>query len=175
MIIPEPRPSVRSVLGPTFVVLLAGLLGFALFGTLPIVEGIGVALVGLGAAAGVRMSRSPGVRAWAPVGPLLALGILAVAASPAAIPALYGGATALAFLLWVSDDPNRLPGGPQRAAGRLLLPAIGLAIAWSSSFLLPRGVGSIGIAAALLAAVIVLVALLLRAPEFIARDASASS
>ena len=115
------------------------------------------------------------MRPYAPVGPLASLAILAVAAAPTAIPAVYGGATALAFLLWLSEDPDRLAGGPGRALGRLLVPGIGLVLAWTSSFLLPGGAATVGIAAALLGGVLVLIAWLLRAPQILDRDAAASS
>jgi hypothetical protein len=169
------RAELLRALGPTFLLLLAGLVGFAFLGTLPLLEGIAVALVGLVAGAACRLSPGSIARGVAPIGPLAALGLLALAASPTAVPALYGGATALALLLWLAEDPDRLPGGPGRAVGRLLIPAAGLAIAWTSSFLLPGGVAGIGIAAALLGGVLVLVALLLRAPDLVDRAASASS
>ncbi|HLM91058.1 MAG TPA: hypothetical protein VK424_03270 [Thermoplasmata archaeon] len=172
---PEVGSRFGRAVGPTFALLAAGLLGFALLGTLPLFEGLLVAVAGLGFAAALRQSGWRGLHAYAPVGPLVSLGILAVASTPSAIPALYGGATALAFLLWLSEDPDRLAGGPGRAIGRLLLPGIGLALAWTSSFLLPGGDATVGIAAALLGGVLVLVALFLRAPEILERDATATS
>jgi len=175
MIAPEIGSRPGRAVGPTFALLAAGLVGFALLGTLPLVGGILVALGGVAAAAGLRMSGWRGAHAYAPIAPLVSLGILAVAAAPTAIPALYGGAAALAYLLWLSEDPDRLAGGPGRAAGRLLVPGIGLALAWTSSFLLPGGVATVGIAAAFLGGVLVLVALLLRAPVLLERDVTSSS
>jgi hypothetical protein len=56
-----------------------------------------------------------------------------------------------------------------------VVPATVLALAWVSSLLLPSGVGSLGIAAALLVACVVGVGLLLGAPRVFDRDPSATS
>ena len=168
-------PVPGRAVGPTFGLLVAALAGFALLGTLPLLEGLAVAGAGPLVAAVLRSGRFRSAHGYAPIAPLVSLGLLSLAASPTPVPALVGGATALTFLWWLSDDPDRLPGGPRRAAGRLLVPALGLAIGWTSSFLLPSGVGSLGVAAALLGVVLVLVAFLLRAPELVDREATASS
>jgi hypothetical protein len=162
-------------LGWTTLLFAPALAGFATFGTLPLLEGLAVALVAVGLAVAARLVRSSRLRSLAPVPPLLALAVLAVVAVPTPLAALYGGLTALALLLWLADDPDRLPGGPSRAVGRLVVPVVGFALAWTSSFLLPGSVAPVGAGIALLVAVVVLAALLLRRPELFDRDAAATS
>jgi hypothetical protein len=165
----------RRVLGAPLVLLGVVLGGFAVVGTLPLVEGlvVGLGSVALGAAA--RLSPAAWAHPLAPLAPLVGLVVLAAAAIPTGVTALYGGIAALALLLWLADDPDRIPGGAGRAVPRLLAPTVGLAIAWSSAFLLPGGVAPLGAGVALLVAVVVLAAMLLRSPRTFDRDAAASS
>jgi hypothetical protein len=171
----DPRPALSRVVGAPLGLLALALVGLAFLGTLPLAIGVAVGLAGPFLGAGLRFARAPGLRTTAPIPPLASLGLLAATAVPAAVPALVGGASALVLLLWLADEPDRLPGGPRRAVERLLVPALGLAIAWSSSFLLPGGIAPLGVGVVLLVAVLVLVAVLLRAPGVLSAEATASS
>jgi len=171
---PGPSPASRALGAP--LLLLAGVfVGFATLGTLPLVEGISVAAAAAGLGGILRAVPLRWLRPTAPVPPLVGLSVLAVSATATGVTALYGGVAALALLLWVADDPDRLPGGAGRALPRLLVPTVGLAIAWTSAFLLPGNVAPLGVGVALLVALVVLAALLLRSPESFDRDAAASS
>lgn len=162
-------------LGWPFLLLAVVLAGFGSLGTLPLVPALVVALVAAGLGALLRLVPRRWLHPLAPFPPLVGLAVLAVYAVPTGVTALYGGIAALVLLLWVADDPDRLPGGSTRAMNRLLIPTVGLGIAWASAFLLPGGVAPLGAGVALLVVVVVLAALLLRSPEVFDRDAAASS
>jgi hypothetical protein len=171
----RPPLSVRRVLGAPWLLLATVLVGFALLGSLAITASVAVAVVAVALGAAARLARPMWVHALAPVPPLAGLAVLAIVAVPTGVTALYGGLAVLAFLLWVADDPDRLPGGASRGLARLLVPALGLGIAWASAFLLPGGVAPLGAGVALLVIVVVAAALLLRSPGVFDRDAAATS
>jgi hypothetical protein len=162
-------------LGWPLLLLAVVLAGFGTLGTLPLVTALTVALAAVTLGALPRLLPRRSLRPLAPVAPLVGLAVLADYAVPTGVTALYGGVAALVLLIWLADDPERLPGGSARALNRLLIPTVGLGIAWASAFLLPGGVAPLGAGVALLVVVVVLAALLLRSPEVFDRDAAASS
>lgn len=171
----SPPAHLGGVVGGPWLLLTGVMVGFAALGTLPPAEAVAVAVVAAGLGTAARHVRSREVHPWAPIPPLVGIGVLAVFAVPSGLTALYGGVASLALLLWLADDPDRLPGGVARALVRLLVPAVGLGIAWTSAFLLPGDIVPLGAGVALLVAVVILAALLLRSPQGLERDAAASS
>jgi hypothetical protein len=169
------RNFLRRAFGPGYFVLLAAGLGLAFLGALPWVAG--------GLLAGGGATLASGWRAGAPrpwrfaglVPALGALGILSAYSSVSAISGLAAGLAGLALLLWCAEEPDRAAGALSRGAAMLAVPAAGFGIAWTSSFLLPQGLGTVGVAAALLAASATAVVLLLRTPGTFDRDAAATS
>ncbi|MCI4364941.1 MAG: hypothetical protein L3K10_02610 [Thermoplasmata archaeon] len=161
--------------GPAYGVLVGAGVVFAL--VVGLSGGSGIALIVGGATLGSvvrgvspRLGRSLGL-----VPPLLALGILA-AYCPVGIPGeLAAGLVGLALLLWCGEDPARYPGALGRAVGALAVPAAGFGIAWASSLLLPSGLGSVGVAAALLVLSAAAMILVLRVPAAFDRDSAATS
>lgn len=173
---PSPRgPPVSRVVGWPLLLLAVVLAGFGTLGSLPLAEALGVALGSVTLGAVLRLVPRRSLHPLASVPPLLGLTVLASYATATGVTALYGGVAALVLLLWFADDPDRLPGGAARALNRLLIPTVGLGIAWASAFLLPGNVAPLGVGVALLVVVAVLAALLLRSPEVFDRDAAASS
>ncbi len=173
---PGASPARRSRVVRWPLLLLAVVLaGFGTLGTLPLAESVAVALSSVALGAAFRLLPRRWLPPAAPLPPLVGLAVLAGYATATGVTALAGGVAALVLLLWVADDPDRLPGGAERALNRLLIPTIGLGIAWASAFLLPGNVAPLGVGVALLVVVVVLVALLLRRPEVFDRDAAATS
>lgn len=156
--------------------LFAGTAGlFATTSGLPLIEGLAVALAGVGGSAVLR-PRLDGARSpYAVVPALGALAVLAAAAPNSPLAELFGGVAALTLLAWLADDPRRSPGGVVRAAPSLLLVALTLGIAWMSALFLPTGSARVGFGAALLVLVTILVAILLGRPELIDREPPATA
>jgi hypothetical protein len=162
---PSPRLNVAAGFGPGLGVLLAASVGFSLLVAIPLALGLVLAVVGPVVGALVRMAVPRRFRASGLVPPLAVLGTFASLSPVGVLPELAAGVTGLALLLWYAEDPDRYPGAILRGLGGLVAPAAVLAIALASSLLLPAGVGSLGIAAGLLAATIAAIALLLGAPH----------
>ncbi len=73
------------------------------------------------------------------------------------------------------DDPDRPPGGLARGASTVAIPALAVGIAWSGTILLPTGTLAFGVAAALLALVLAIVAFLAGRPDVFDREEAATS
>lgn len=157
-------------------VLLAVAGGF--LGYLTVLHGflaLGVVWAGVALGIGLRLVPQPRVRPWAPVPVLAALVTGAVSSPLGVVPELVAGGSALAFLVWLVDDPTRPAGGIVRGRVTVLLPAAALGIAWASALLLPSRSASLGVAAGLLVFVIAALAFLIGSPELFDRDTAATS
>jgi hypothetical protein len=134
--------------------------------------GFGVVLVagGVLGAAALRRSESGAVAGWAPVPVLLVLAIEAVGAPVGLGSELVAGLAAVAFLIWLADDPGRPVGGAVRGLPTVAVPALAVGIAWSSALFLPAKVVPLGVAGALLAFALAAVALLLARPSAFDRE-----
>jgi hypothetical protein len=166
---------IRRAFGPAYLALAAAGLALTLLGSLNWVAGALIAVGGASLASGVRAASPRSLQFLGLVPALIALGILASYASLSPVTGLAGGLAGLALLLWCAEEPDRLPGGLARGAGMLAVPAAGFGIAWTSSFLLPAGLGTVGIAAALLASSAAAIVLLLQSPRTFDRDPAATS
>lgn len=132
-----------------------GLLG--LLSNLPFLLGPVVGVVGVVLAHGLRRTPTMRVPELALVPALGALAVL-VFASPAEIASgLVAGLAALAFLLWLADDPRRAPGGGRRAVAIIGLSAVGFGLVWGITLLVPPGAQDIGVAGALAAGALLLI------------------
>jgi hypothetical protein len=169
------RRRLARAFGPGYFVLVAASVALSLLTPLPLVAGISLAV---GAATVGAVARALLPRRFRYLGllpPLVALGIFVTDSQLGTIPELAAGLGGLAVLLWCADEPGRAPGGLGRSLAGLGVPAAVLGIALASSLLLPSGVGSLGIAAGLLAGSVAAVALLLGAPRVFDRDPSLTS
>ncbi len=161
--------------GPGYAILAVASAGLSLLTPLPLLAGIVLAVSGATLATLLRALLPRGFRFLGLFPPLVVLGIFVADSPPGTIPELVAGIAALALLLWCAEEPDRSPGAVGRGLSGLAVPAAVLGIALASSLLLPSGVGSLGIAAALLAVSVAAVALLLGAPRTFERDPSATS
>jgi hypothetical protein len=168
-----PRGGARRV-GPSLFLAAAG----AFFGYLIVPHSADVFLVvwaGVALGIGLRWVREIRAQQVAAVPVLVALATGAVASPLGIIPELAAGGSALAFLLWLAEDPARPAGGPARARVTILIPAFALGIAWASALLLPSNSASIGVAAGLLVFVIAALAYLVGRPGLFDREAATTS
>jgi len=157
------RPATLVLLGVT-AVLLGYLSGF------PYGFGPFLAVAGVIAGAALRLHPSPRVAAYAPV-PVLAVLVVEVLPAPVGLGSeLVAGFAGLAFLLWLADDPSRPVGGAVRSLPTVAVPALALGIAWSSALFLRSGAVPLGVAGALLALVLALVAFLVSRPRLFDRE-----
>jgi hypothetical protein len=163
----------RSVGSSVLLALAGGFLGYLT--VLPGFLALGLVGAGVGLGIGLRFVRNPRVQPWAPVPVLVALATGALASPLGVVPELVAGGSALAFLVWLTDDPLRPAGGVVRGRFTVLLPAFALGIAWGSALLLPSRSASLGVAAGLLAFVIATLAYLVGRPELFDREAAATS
>jgi hypothetical protein len=92
--------------------------------------------------------------------PLASVGLLAVLASPGPIMVLLAGIAAIAVLVWMGSVLTTF-GNVRDASVGVALPMMGLAVAAAITFLVPSGHAYIGVAAALVALGLVLVAVIL--------------
>jgi len=129
-----------------------------------------VAAGGVIAAAGMRVGFSRRVAAYAPVPALVVLGLEAVQTPVGIGTELLAGLGGLAFLVWLADDPARPLGGAARSLPTVAVPALALGIAWSSALFLPGGVLPLGVAGALLALTIAVIAFLVARPAIFDRE-----
>ena len=157
-------------------VLLALVGGFLGYVTVhPGLLALAVVWAGVALGIGLRLTPDPRLRPWAPVAVLTALATGAVASPLGVVPELVAGGSALAFLVWLADDPTRPAGGLVRGRVMVLLPAFAVGVAWASSLLLPSGSTSLGVAAGLLVFVVATLAFLVGRPGLLEADAAASS
>ena len=142
------------------------LFGFAmgslgLLGGLPIYVGpaLGAGTVVISA---LLRSFKPGAHGTLTLVPaVVAIAVLAASAPPGPATELFGGLSALAFLLWVADDPARPSGGGRRSVPTLALASLGVGLAWAVTLALPTNSPDVALGGALLAAALVLLAVLL--------------
>jgi hypothetical protein len=174
---PGPRGAgaLRRGFGPGYVLLALASVVLAVVGPLPLAVGVGLAIGGA--------TLSSLVRAWAPrrgrylglLPALFSLGVLAAYSPLWTVSELLAGVAGLALLLWCAEEPDRRPGALARGLTGVFVPAAALGIAWTSSLLLPSGLGTVGIAAALLGGSATAIILLLRVPRVFDRDPAATS
>ena len=168
---PSPR---APPIGPSVLLAVAGgFLGYLTAQLWPFLFLVVWAGVGLGI--GLRLLPLPQAQQVAAVPVLVALAIGAVASPLGIVPELVAGGSALAFLLWLADDPARPAGGPVRGRVAILIPAFALGIAWASALLLPSRSASLGVAAGLLVFAIAALAYLVGTPDLFDREVSATS
>jgi len=153
---------------------IGGLFGFVT--GLPHGEGVITVIAGVLLGGWMQRQRSRGrLRSLAPIPVLVALGATAVASPLGLLPELLAGASGLAVLVWLADDPGRPVGGVARARLTVGIPALALGIAWSSALLLPSSSAPIGVAAGLLVFVLVAVAFLIGWPSTFDREEPSAS
>ncbi|MGA8276348.1 MAG: hypothetical protein WB789_04310 [Thermoplasmata archaeon] len=169
------RRFLARAFGPAYGVLVIAAIGLSLLTPLPLVVGVTLAVAGATLASLLRVLLPRRLRFLGLFPALVALGVFVADSPVGTIPELAGGVGGLALLLWCAEDPDRYPGGLVRGLAGLAVPAAVVGIALAGSLLLPSGVGSLGIAAGLLAVTVVAVALLLGAPRAFDRDPSATS
>lgn len=153
--------------------LAAGFLGY--LSGLP--GALGVLLVAVPAAAGIvlRSNIDSPIAGYAPVPALGGLVVGTFLAPLGLVPELAAGAAGLAFLLWLAEDPSRPSGGGVRARRTILVPALTLAIGWSTALLLPSNSASLGVAAALLAGALLALAFLVANPSVFDRGSPSTT
>ncbi len=171
----SPRPSARRFgwAGPALAVVSLGWLGVA--SGLPEEGGavLAAAAIGIGLVLRSAPASSGREASWTPIA--VGLGILAVVSPLTVLAELVAGLGGLAVIVWMIDSPDRLAGGIGRGGLALALPALAVGVAWASSFLLPPGVASVGIAAAVLALSLAALAFLLGRPDLFDRSGAATS
>lgn len=168
---PVRRRSVRPV---SLALLLVASVSLGYLSGFP--DGFGplLAAVAVGLAAGVRTSPSASVAGYAPVPAVLVLAAEAVTAPVGTGTELIAGLAGLAFLLWLADDPSRPVGGAVRALPTIALPGLALGIAWTSALFLRPGAVPLGVAGALLALTLAVVALFVGRPSLFDREEARS-
>jgi hypothetical protein len=169
------RASLPIAFGPAYALLALTSVLLAALGPLPFILGGSAAIAGASLASLVRASVPQPLRYLALLPALVSLGILAAYSPVGVLPELVAGLAGLSLLLWCAEEPDRRPGAVVRGVAGLFVPAAAFGIAWLSSLLLPSGLGTVGIAAALLAASAAAILLLLRAPGTFDRDPAATS
>jgi hypothetical protein len=165
---PDSAPALRRVLGPTVPVLLAVVLVLAYESHRPLSATLLLGVIGvLGVSAGVglRALRFPVVRELALLPVLVALGVLALETPASPLGELLVGASGVVFVAWLLDDPSRPPAGATRGALEWAIPGLAVGLAWASAFLLPAGAAPLGVAGGLLAAVLIVLAYIVRRPQ----------
>ncbi|MGP8078320.1 MAG: hypothetical protein ACLQD8_06905 [Thermoplasmata archaeon] len=164
---------------PVSLVLLAAfggaMAGFATGADVPWFVGLFLVVAGVGGAAALRTTSGRFGGTVAVVPALGSLVVLSVFAPSTPETDLFGGVAAIALLAWLAEDPRRVPGGFARGGAALLLVLLTFGIAWASAFLLPPGTSLVGIGAALLVLVTILVAVLLGRPDLIDREPPATA
>ncbi|MFZ0699867.1 MAG: hypothetical protein WAN74_06755 [Thermoplasmata archaeon] len=128
-------------------------------------EGIAIAVAGFAAAGALRAFAGRNVRPFEFLPAVAALGYLALVVPTSIVTNLLAGVSALALFVWLVDDPELPRGNLRRSGDVLLLPALGLAVALSSSLLIQPGYVYVGVAAGLLVGGLLAVAWVLSHPE----------
>jgi len=132
----------------------AGFLGLLGFLPLPVGPVVGA----LGVVGSTVLRTRPRLRPAAPLPGLAALAVLSLAAPAGPSTDLFAGATGLAFLLWLSDDPLRPTGGGRRALPTIAPAALAVGLAWGITLGLAGQPQQVGLAGGLLVAALVLLA-----------------
>ena len=167
-------PRYRAALSVSVPVLLLAVLALAYVSRLPTAVALSVGAAAVFASVALRSSRDPTVRAWAILPVLLVLGALAWQAPVAPVPELLAGLGGVAFVLWLTDDPVRPAAGYRRGWIVWTLPGLGVALAWTSTFLLPSTAAPVGVAGGLLVAAVLAIAFLVRQPHLFDSDLPAT-
>jgi hypothetical protein len=161
-----PRGSAVPPVATTALLLAAALL-FATATDLPGLVGLSIVGVGVAAGTGMRFRRAGPLGAVAVVPVLGALAILAATAPSTPVADLFGGASALACLLWLAGGPGSSEGALGRVVPTIALLGLVLLIAWAGLLLLPHAPALFGVGGLLLVAVTILVAFLIGRPDLI--------
>jgi hypothetical protein len=169
------RAALATGFGPAYALLALTAVVLAAVGPLPFVLGGVLAVGGATLASLVRALVPRPYRFLGLVPAVVALGVLAAYSPVGVAPELLAGLAGVALLLWCAEEPDRRPGALPRGISGLFVPAAAFGIAWLSSLLLPSGLGTVGIAAALLGASAAAIVWLLRAPGMFDRDPAATS
>jgi hypothetical protein len=123
----------------------------------------GSVAIGLAGVAGamVLRRRTRNARSVAPLLPAVAsIAVLAVIASPSVATDLAAGVAGLAFLYWCADEPSRPEGVTRRAVPAIGMAGLAVGFAWAITLLGFQGSASLGVAVALLAVGVILMAVL---------------
>ena len=145
-----------------------------LFGNLPFPFGGVLGATGAVVSIVLREVRPFRSSSWAALPVVLALSVESVTAPAGAAPELLAGLSALAFLAWWADDPGRPTGGIGRAASALTMIALGIGVAWTIVLVGPRESSDVGVAGALLAVGLAVLAILLARSRRPTADAGGS-
>jgi len=132
--------------------------------------GFVVAAGAVALAAFLRASPSGSDAGYAPAPVLAALALEAAAAPVGFGTELIAGFAALAFLVWLADDPSRPTGGPLRSLPTIAVPSLALGLAWVSGIIVPAGALPLGVAGGLLALTLAAVAYLVGSPSLFDRE-----
>jgi hypothetical protein len=133
-----------------------------------------LALLLIATGVGFRGSPKAYLRSAAPLPVLLGLGVVVVELPLSSLAELLAGVLGVLFVAWLMEEPTRPPAGVARGAMGWLIPGLGVAVAWASSFLLPSNAAPVGVAGGLLAAALVLLAYLTRRPDLFDRGEPAT-
>lgn len=163
-------PTAARSFGPSVPILAAAVLVVAYGCGLATGEALLLAVLGVATAVGMRSLRHPLLAEVAPLPALVVLGAFAAVTPIAPLPELLVGVAGIAFVVWLVDDPLRPSAGIIRGAGVWGVPALGVGIAWASTFLLPPSAASLGVAGGLLAGGLILLAYLVGRPEMFDRE-----
>jgi len=153
-----------GLLGTLIFGLAAVLLG--LVGGLPFALGALIGAVGVGASVALRTVASRPWRPWTVVPAMLAVSVEVVLAPAVPAAELVAGATGIAFLFWMADDPHGSRGGAERGLIPIAVVAVAVGFSLGIVLVLPRFPSEVGIAGGLLALAMVLVAILLARSRF---------
>ena len=163
------RPARRAI-GPTVPLLAVAALAVAYGSSLPIAASLLIAAAGVAAGVALRALGPPGAREVFPIPVLLAFGALSAVTVVGPLPILLAGLAGVAFVAWLLDDPDRPPAGAVRGAVVWAVPALGVGLAWSSSYVLPPTAATLGVASGLAAAALIVLAILVSRPALFDRD-----
>lgn len=137
-----------------------------LVGSLPFALGALMGAVGAGASVALRRWASPPWRSWSVVPAMLAVSVEVIVAPAVPLAELLAGATGVAFLFWMADDPHGSPGAGRRGSTPIAVVAVAVGFSMAIVLVLPRLPSEVGIAGGLLALAMVLVAILLARTRF---------
>jgi hypothetical protein len=170
---PVRAPASRGIASWALLAVVAGLFGYVT--GLPNASGLIVAVAGVLIGGFLRRSPTPPpIRALAPVPAVLGLTAVAAVSPLGLLPELLAGASGIAILAWLADDPGRPAGGLGRAQLTVGIPAVALGIAWTSALLLPSNSASLGVAVGLLVFVVAAIAFLIGQPTTFDREATSA-
>lgn len=148
------------------IVLGAAAVALGLAGGLPSGLGAVIGAVGVTTSAICRSMASARWKTLPLVPAILAISVEVILATPVPATELLAGATGVAFLFWVAEDPHRPVGGGRRGVTPIALVALAVGFSLAIVLVLPRGPSDVAIAGGLLALAMVLVAILLARTRF---------